>query len=98
MGNISINEFQLVTSASGAYILLSLGYGQGGRIAVGTFTEQIKPSIQNGVWFIGSQTTGVTAKGEDLRSAIDAAYAMTEKVQFENGFYRHDIGARALKA
>ena len=46
----------------------------------------------------GGRVLGVTAKGEDLRSAIDAAYAMTEKVQFENGFYRHDIGARALKA
>lgn len=68
MENISINEFQLVASASGAYILLSLGDGQGGRIAVVTFTEQIKPSIQNGVWFIGNQTTGVTAKGEDGKS------------------------------
>ena len=68
MENISINEFQLVTSASGAYILLSLGDGQGGRIAAGTFTEQIKPSIQNGVWFIGSQSTGVTAQGEDGKS------------------------------
>lgn len=68
MENISINEFQLVTSASGAYILLSLGDGQGGRIAAGTFTEQIKPSIQNGVWFIGSQTTGITARGEDGKS------------------------------
>lgn len=68
MKNISINEFQLVTSASGAYILLSLGDGQGGRIAAGTFTEQIKPNIQNGVWFIGSQTTGITAQGEDGKS------------------------------
>lgn len=66
--NISINDFQLVTSGDGAYILLSLGNGQGGRIAAGTFTEQIKPSIQNGVWFIGSQTTGITAKGEDGKS------------------------------
>ena len=55
MENISINEFQLVTSASGAYILLSLGDGQGGRIAAGTFTEQIKPSIKNGVCFIGTK-------------------------------------------
>ena len=68
MENISINEFQLVTSASGAYILLSLGDGQGGRIAAGTFTEQIKPSIQNGVWFIGSQSTGITAQGENGKS------------------------------
>ncbi len=46
----------------------------------------------------GGRVLGVTAKADDLRSAIDAAYAMTEKVVFENGFFRHDIGARALKA
>lgn len=87
--NISINDFQLVTSASGAYILLSLGSGQGGRIAAGAFTEQIKPSIKNGVWFIGSQSTGVTAQGEDGKSVrlrrgstgIEWAYANEENWQ-----------------
>ena len=46
----------------------------------------------------GGRVLGVTATADTLKEAIDAAYAMTEKVVFENGFYRHDIGARALKA
>ena len=68
MENISINDFKLVTSSDGTYILLSLGDGQGGRIAAGTLTEQIKPSIQNGVWFIGSKSTDITAQGKDGKS------------------------------
>ena len=46
----------------------------------------------------GGRVLGVTATANTLADAIKAAYAMTEKVEFENGFYRHDIGAKALKA
>ncbi len=46
----------------------------------------------------GGRVLGVTAVRDNLADAIDAAYAMTKKVQFENGFYRNDIGAKAMKA
>jgi phosphoribosylamine--glycine ligase len=46
----------------------------------------------------GGRVLGVTAVRGDLASAIDGAYTMTKKVVFANGFYRSDIGARALKA
>ncbi|MBE6656571.1 MAG: phosphoribosylamine--glycine ligase [Ruminococcaceae bacterium] len=46
----------------------------------------------------GGRVLGVTAVKDNLEEAIAAAYAMTEKVKFENGFYRHDIGAKALAA
>ena len=46
----------------------------------------------------GGRVLGVTAVSDTLAGAIDAAYAMTKKVQFENGFYRNDIGAKAMKA
>ena len=46
----------------------------------------------------GGRVLGVTAIAGDLESAITKAYEHTSKVKFENGFYRHDIGARALKA
>ena len=46
----------------------------------------------------GGRVLGVTAVGNNLSEAIDKAYAATKKVQFENGFYRSDIGQRALKA
>ena len=41
---------------------------------------------------------GVTAVDKDLRSAIKASYALTEKIHFDNAYYRKDIGKRALAA
>ena len=46
----------------------------------------------------GGRVLGVTAIGDTLADAIDKAYANVPKVKFDNAFYRHDIGARALKA
>ena len=46
----------------------------------------------------GGRVLGVTAVRDTLPEAIEGAYAMTKKVVFENGFYRNDIGARAMKA
>ncbi len=46
----------------------------------------------------GGRVLGVTATADDLGSAIDKAYANVPKVNFENAYYRRDIGQRALKA
>ncbi len=46
----------------------------------------------------GGRVLGVTAVADDLRSAVEGAYAMAKEVKFENSFYRRDIGARALSA
>ena len=46
----------------------------------------------------GGRVLGVTAVAETLPRAINAAYADVEKVRFANAYYRHDIGARALRA
>ena len=46
----------------------------------------------------GGRVLGVTAVGENLKDAIQKSYDLTEKVEFSNGFYRNDIGQRALKA
>ena len=45
----------------------------------------------------GGRVLGVTAKGADLKEAIEKAYKNTAKVHFENAFYRKDIGNRALQ-
>jgi phosphoribosylamine--glycine ligase len=39
---------------------------------------------------------GVTAWGEGLKEARDAAYAAVEKIGFDGAHYRRDIGAKAL--
>ena len=46
----------------------------------------------------GGRVLGVTAIADGLEEAIQKAYEHTQKVEFENGFYRHDIGKRALAA
>lgn len=46
----------------------------------------------------GGRVLGVTALGDTLKGAIDNAYKKVNYVNFENAFYRHDIGQKALKA
>ena len=45
----------------------------------------------------GGRVLGVTAVAENLKTAIDKAYQLTEKVQFENAYKRNDIGKKALE-
>ncbi|SEO20336.1 phosphoribosylamine--glycine ligase [Salinihabitans flavidus] len=44
----------------------------------------------------GGRVLNVTARGETLRDARERAYAMVEAIDWPEGFYRHDIGWRAL--
>ena len=46
----------------------------------------------------GGRVLGVTHVSNTLKDAICGAYAKVEKIKFDNSFYRHDIGARALLA
>ena len=46
----------------------------------------------------GGRVLGAAAVAEDLPAAIDRAYALADRVCFENAFCRRDIGKRALKA
>ena len=46
----------------------------------------------------GGRVLGITAVADTLPAAIDKAYDLTKKVKFDEGFYRNDIGARALEA
>ena len=44
----------------------------------------------------GGRVLGVTALGDDLKSAIEQAYAGVSTIHFENAHWRTDIGYRAL--
>ena len=46
----------------------------------------------------GGRVLGVTAVADDLETAVKNAYTLTDKVGFENGFSRRDIGQKALNA
>ncbi len=46
----------------------------------------------------GGRVLGCTAVAESLPQAIEDAYKIVHRVHFDNAFFRHDIGQRALKA
>lgn len=46
----------------------------------------------------GGRVLGCTAVEDDLKTAVEEAYKLVDKVGFANKYYRHDIGQRALKA
>jgi|SRR5579871_533558 len=50
-----------------------------------------------GIETSGGRVLGVTAGGEDLRSAIAEAYRAVEKIEFAGMHYRKDIGEKGLK-
>ena len=71
-----------------------------------TIPDEILPNVyvagariyQQSLLTAGGRVLGVTAVGETLPEAIEKSYAMVEKINFDNAFYRRDIGAKALKA
>ena len=46
----------------------------------------------------GGRVLGAVATAPVLKSAIDSAYGMVEKIRFENAYFRRDIGKKALAA
>ena len=46
----------------------------------------------------GGRVLGATAVSDTLENAIEKAYKLVDKIHFENAYFRHDIGARALRA
>lgn len=46
----------------------------------------------------GGRVLGVTSVASTLKEAIDSSYKKVKEISFENTYYRHDIGQRALKA
>ena len=46
----------------------------------------------------GGRVLGATAVADTLENAIQEAYKMVDTIHFDNAYYRHDIGAKAMKA
>ena len=46
----------------------------------------------------GGRVLGVTSVRDTLKEALDASYEAVKTIAFEGAYYRHDIGARALRA
>ena len=46
----------------------------------------------------GGRVLGAVSTANNLEDAIKDAYSLVDKIHFENAYYRHDIGAKALLA
>ena len=51
---------------------------------------------ENNIIATGGRVLNITARGSSLKEAHRLAYETIEKIQWKNGFYRNDIGWRAL--
>lgn len=63
----------------------------------GVFVYHAGTKLQNDKFLTaGGRVLGVTATGDNLKSALDTAYEAVTKISFEKAHYRHDIGKKAL--
>ena len=46
----------------------------------------------------GGRVLGATAVADDLPAAVERAYALADRVHFDNAYCRRDVGRRAMKA
>ena len=106
-GTLDKNEVKFKNENAACVVMASKGYPQ--KYESG-FELKIDNSVKNSVYVAGAKkdngklltaggrVLGVTATADTLENAINKAYEKVGKVEFENAFYRKDIGARALKA
>ena len=50
--------------------------------------------VEGGYVTAGGRVLGVTALGENLRAAVDSAYAAARKIHFDGAHMRSDIGSK----
>ncbi len=106
-GTLDKTEVKFKNENAACVVMASKGYPQ--KYESG-FELKIDDSVKDSVYVAGAKkengrlltaggrVLGVTATADTLEKAINKAYEKVGKVDFENAFYRKDIGARALKA
>ena len=107
-GTLDKTEVKFSDKYACCVIMASDGYPQ--KYASGfeiTMDETVKDSVyvagaklsdDGKLLSSGGRVLGVTAIGETLDAAIENSYDKVKGVAFENAYYRHDIGQRALLA
>ncbi len=106
-GTLAQTEVRFSDSHACCVVMASAGYPTAYEKG---FAITIPDSIADGVYVAGAackdgklltnggRVLGVTAVEETLSGAITEAYDRVKQITFKNAYYRHDIGARALKA
>ncbi len=106
-GTLASTEVKFANKSAACVIMASEGYPQsyksGYEITVDDgFEGEIYVAgakLSDGkLLSAGGRVLGVTAVADTLSEALGKAYEGVGKVHFENAYYRHDIGSRALMA
>ncbi len=106
-GTLADTDVEFYNKSACCVIMASKGYPQSYEKGYDmTIPEDVRDSVyvagaklENGVLKTnGGRVLGATAIADNLKDAIANAYERIEKIHFDGAFYRHDIGARALKA
>ncbi len=106
-GTLANTEVKFSDKSAACVIMASKGYPQsyksGYEITVdGDFDGEIYVAgakLADGkLLSAGGRVLGVVAVSDTLENALEKAYKGVDKVHFENAYYRHDIGKRALMA
>jgi phosphoribosylamine--glycine ligase len=106
-GRLDETEVRFSADAAACVILASKGYPlsyeKGFAI---TMDEDVRPHVlfagvkeKDGTLVTsGGRVLGVVGRAANLKDALALAYDRAERIEFENRFYRRDIGKRALEA
>ncbi len=106
-GTLAETEVKFKNEHACCVIMASKGYPQ--KYDSG-FEITIADEIKNKVYVAGAKkdgekllsaggrVLGATETADSLEKAIDGAYALVEKIRFENAYFRHDIGKKAKEA
>ena len=109
-GRASEGDFRWSNDSTACVVLASEGYPgsyEAGKKIEGIPAADALPGVKvfhagthkrdGGYYTSGGRVLGVTARGTDLRSAVDLAYKAVGQIRFEGMHYRKDIAARGLK-
>ena len=100
-------EVEFSTDSACCVIMASNGYPEAYKKGYEiTIPEELKDSVyvagatlkDGKLLTAGGRVLGAVATAENLKAAIDSAYSKVDKIHFDNAYFRHDIGARALRA
>ena len=106
-GRLAETEVKFSSRHACCVVLASRGYPQ--KYETGypiSIPEDVRPYVfaagvkeKDGVPVTGGgRVLGVTAVDDTLRGAIDRAYELADRIEFENCYCRRDIGQKALQA
>ena len=106
-GNLDSLEIDLDDSYAVTVVLASNGYPDSYKKGMKiTGLDKIEDEIifhagtklkNNNLIASGGRVMNVIGLNKNLKSAIDNAYILTEKINFDNKYFRNDIGSKAFK-